>query len=242
MRQILFLLVLFFITPRTFGQEDDRINTVYVNITHPLLFGHAYIVGYERVLRKDRSFTINFGNISLPKFGDEENDDSVKLTGNSGNKGIHVGVDYRFYLSKQNKFQAPRGVYLAPFYSYNYSSRTNQWDLNSSTFNGVVTTGLSFNVHTVGLQIGYQFVFWKRMAVDLVMCGPGVGFYKLEAAVHTNLSPDQESLLFEKLNAYLEDKIPGYSLIIKEGDFRKDGSANTTTWGFRYMVNVGYRF
>jgi hypothetical protein len=74
------------------------------------------------------------------------------------------------------------------------------------------------------------------------MCGPGVGFYSVEAAVHTNLTPDQESLFFEKLNAYLEDKIPGYSLIIKEGDFKKDGSANTTTWGFRYMVNVGYRF
>jgi hypothetical protein len=74
------------------------------------------------------------------------------------------------------------------------------------------------------------------------MCGPGIGFYKLEASVNTNLSPDQESLFFEKLNAYLEDKLPGYDLIIDEGDFGRDGSAKTTTWGFRYMVNLGYRF
>ena len=242
MRRLFILLAVISLSPTVFGQEDDRLNTVYVNITHPVLFGDAYIVGYERVLRKDRSFTVNFGKLSLPKFGDEQDDDSVKLTGNSGNKGIHVGVDYRFYLNKENKFEAPRGVYLAPFYSYNYSSRVNQWDLNTSTFNGVVSTDLSFNVHTVGLQIGYQFVFWERMAVDLVMCGPGVGFYKLEASINTNLSPDQESLFFEKLNAYLEDKLPGYDLIIDESDFGRDGSAKTTTWGFRYMVNLGYRF
>lgn len=243
MRQLTFLLVLIFSATCTFAQADGKKNTVYVNLTNPLIFGSkAFVIGYERVLTKNQSFTFNIGRTSLPAFGKGSNIDSVSLKNNSNEKGFHIGGDYRFYLSKENKYEAPRGVYIGPYYSFNSFSRSNEWLLNSATFDGTVNTNTSLSIHTFGAQLGYQFVFWKKLAVDLILLGPGVGVYKIEADLNTTLSADDEALFFDKLNGYLEDKIPGYNLVIDEGEFRKNGSVKTTTLGYRYMINVGFRF
>ncbi len=241
MRRLLILLNLFVIV-KAFGQEDDRKNTIYLNFTNRLIFNDAYIIGYERVLKPHRTFSINIGTISLPRFTDKSTNDTVQLLGGSGNKGFHISADYRFYLSKENKFEAPRGVYLGPFYSYNYAERANQWNLNTSTFTGGVNTKMSLSIHTVGLQFGYQFVLWERLALDFALLGPGIGIYDIKASINTNLSEDQKQLFYEKLNSFLEEKIPGYDRVIDEGEFNNKGSTNTTSIGYRYMINLGYRF
>lgn len=216
---------------------------MYINLTNPLIFGgKAFIAGYERVIGKHQSFTINIGRMSLPKFGGGSNNDSIKLQKNSNEKGFHISADYRFYLSKENKYEAPRGVYIGPYYSYNSFSRSNEWLLDTEDFNGNVNTDLALSFHTVGAELGYQFVFWKRMAVDFVLLGPGVSVYNLKASLSNTLSPDEQSLFFDKLNGYLQDKIPGYNMVIDEGEFQKNGSVKTTSLGFRYMINVGFRF
>lgn len=243
MRQLLLTLLLACSAFSVFGQSDGRKNTVYVNLTNPLIFGDkAFIVGYERTIGKHQSFTFNIGRMSLPAFGSGSNSDSLKLQKNSNDKGFHISADYRFYLAKENKYEAPRGVYIGPFYSFNSFSRSNQWVLNSEDFDGNVNSDLSLSFHTIGAELGYQFIFWKRVALDFVLLGPGLGMYKIKADLNTTLSPDEESLFFEKLNGYLGDKIPGYNLVIKEGEFQKNGSVNTTTAGFRYMINIGFRF
>ncbi len=241
MRRLLILLNLFVIV-KAFGQEDDRKNTIYLNFTNRLIFNDAYIIGYERVLKPHRTFSVNIGTISLPRFTDKSTNDTVQLLGGSGNKGFHISADYRFYLSKENKFEAPRGVYLGPFYSYNYAERANQWNLNTSTFTGGVNTKMSLSIHTVGLQFGYQFVLWERLALDFALLGPGIGIYDIKASINTNLSEDQKQLFYEKLNSFLEEKIPGYDRVIDEGEFNNKGSTNTTSIGYRYMINLGYRF
>jgi Protein of unknown function (DUF3575) len=243
MRQLTILLLFCFITVKVFSQSDGRKNTVYINLTNPLIFGdRAYIFGYERTIGKHQSFTFNIGRMSLPAFGGGSNNDSLKLVKNSNNKGFHISADYRFYLSKENKYDAPRGVYIGPFYSFNSFSRSNEWLLNSENFDGNVNTNLKLSFHTVGAELGYQFILWKRVALDLVLLGPGLATYKIKADLNTTLSADEESLFFEQLNGYLEDKIPGYNLVIEEGEFQKKGSVRTTTAGFRYMINIGFRF
>ena len=237
------LLALIFCTFHIFAQSDGRKNTVYVTVTNPLLFGgKAIIVGYERLLSKNQSFTFNIGRMSLPPFGSRLVSDSLTLGNNSTEKGFHISGDYRFYLSKENKYEAPRGVYIGPYYSYNSFSRTNEWELNSTNFEGNVGTNTSLSFHTIGAELGYQFIFWKRLAVDLVLIGPGMAFYNLNTKLNTTLSPDDESLFFEELNNYLEEKIPGYNIVFDEGEFQANGSTKTTSFGFRYMINVGFRF
>jgi hypothetical protein len=58
----------------------------------------------------------------------------------------------------------------------------------------------------------------------------------------TSFDPDQEAALFTKINDVLQEKIPGYSLVVKPGSFEKTGSGNTTSAGYRYVVMVGFRF
>src|SRR5436190_7030864 len=91
-------------------EDRQRMNTVHINITNPLIFGSGSIVlGYERILKnKKHSFTINIGLTSFPDFGLIENDSLKHLSKLKDQKGFNVSADYRFYLLKENKHPAPR--------------------------------------------------------------------------------------------------------------------------------------
>jgi hypothetical protein len=54
--------------------------------------------------------------------------------------------------------------------------------------------------------------------------------------------PDDEALLFQKINEVLTEKIPGYDLVLNPGTFEKTGSLKTTSVGFRYIIMLGIRF
>jgi hypothetical protein len=72
--------------------------------------------------------------------------------------------------------------------------------------------------------------------------GPGVWFYNLRTSVNTNLDPDDENMLLEKLNEMLAAKFPGHEILIPSGDLQKTGSVTTQTAGFRYLLHLGFRF
>ena len=139
-------------------KSDVRKNTIKLNLTNPMIFGgKAIVIGYERVLSPNRSFSVDIGSMSLPSFGSGSVNDSVKLLPNANEKGFHISADYRFYLSKENKYPAPRGVYIGPYYSYNQFNRSNSWNLNATNYTGNVNTDLGFRVHTIGVEIiGYR--------------------------------------------------------------------------------------
>jgi hypothetical protein len=243
MRYTLIVIFNFFYLLNAYAQLDGRKNTAYINVSHPAIFGSkTFIVGYERVVGKNQSFTVNFGNITLPSFALGSGNDSIQVTQNNANKGFHLGADYRFYLKGENKHEAPRGVYIGPYYAYNNFSKSNTWQLNTNNFNGDVNTELKANIHTIGFQMGYQFVFWKRIALDMILFGPGYGIYNIQGDIKTNLSEEEQLLLFEKINGFLGDRIPGYNLVIDEGEFKANGGVKTSTLGYRFMINLGFRF
>lgn len=245
----LFLLFMIFYIP-SIGQEEQGVkkekkalkNTIRFNITSPILFGENYIVfGYERLVNNRQSFSVNLGRFSLPKFGSTSSD-FVHLHKEYKDRGINTSADYRFYLQNLNKYDAPRGVYIGPYYSYNYFKRENTWTLDTDLYDGEAVTDLVLNIHTAGVQLGYQFIFWRRLAVDFVLFGPGIGYYGIKSELHTSLEPDDEALLFQKINELLADKYPGYDLVIDKTLFDKKGSFRTTSLGFRYMIHLGFRF
>jgi hypothetical protein len=228
-----------------FKKEKSLKNTVRFNITNPLLFGgKALIIGYERTIGEHQSFCFEAGRMSLPKLlpGTINISDSIQLASSSTEKGYHLSADYRFYLKKENKYNSPHGVYLAPYISYNYFNRTNSWNLNTTNFQGDLTTDFTLTIRTFGGEFGYQFVLWKRLAIDFILMGPGLSTYTIKTKISTTLDPDDEAELFKKINDALANKIPGYSLVIDDTEYEKSGSANTTTFGFRYMINLGFRF
>ena len=222
--------------------EREFKNTIRFNITNPLIFGGKSIIfGYERVLKNNRSFSINVGQTGFPNLNLVSSEE-LKANSIRSEKGLHISGDYRFYLGKLNRYDAPRGVYVGPYYGYNSFEKKHNWTLNSDTFQGNVVSNLGLIVNTVGLELGYQFVFWKRFSVDMILLGPGVGFYKWNASLDTTLSAEDSALFFDKLNAALEAKFPGYDGTLGEGDFQKKGAKSSTSVGYRYLIQVGYRF
>jgi len=227
-----------------FASEKEFKNTIHFNVTNPLIFGNRSIIfGYERVLKNNQSFSINIGQTGFPKLNIINTDD-LKVQTVLKENGFHISGDYRFYLSKENKYKAPRGVYIGPYYSYNSFSKGHSWllDSNTSGFNGNVNSDLTLKIQTVGVEMGYQFIFWKRVSLDMILLGPGVGFYNLKTKLNTDLSAEDSQLFFEKLNNALASKFPGYSSTLGEGEFKRSGAKSTTSLGFRYMIQVGYRF
>jgi len=231
------------------GQEKDSVkvykdlkNSVRINLTNPMIFGNKFnVIGYERVIKDYQTFSVGIGRFSFPEFSIIDRD-SLRLDRDVSDKGFNISLDYRFYLQKENRHKAPRGVYIGPFYSYNYFSRENHWELNTTSFTGDLDTRMIMNMHSIGFQLGYQFIFWNRVTLDLILVGPAVWFFSLKTDVSTSLSPDDESLLFEKLNDALHEKFPNSTMVIDGGSFKKNGSTTTKSFGYRYMFNIGFRF
>jgi hypothetical protein len=250
MKKIKFLILLLIILSGidAVAQQDTTYikpnfkNTVRFNLTNPLIFGNrSLILGYERQLKNNQSFSINIGQTSYPKliFNDT---DSMELSPKSSEKGFHISGDYRFYLQKENKYAAPRGVYIGPYFSYNYFNRINNWTLDGENFQGNVSTDMTINIFTAGFELGYQFVFWDRMTLDMILLGPGVASYSLDTKLNTTLDPDEENKFFEAINDYLSEKFPGYDNVIDAGEYKRSGTSKTTDLGYRYMIMIGYRF
>jgi hypothetical protein len=225
--------------------EKSRKNIIRLNLTNPLIFGdQSLVLGYERVLSKNKSFSVNFGQASLPKFGlfDFGDSSTVQINKAVKDKGFNLTADFRFYLTSENRHNAPRGVYVGPYVSYVYMGRENTWTLNTESFKGDVKSDLNFDMFAVGGQLGYQFILWKRVALDLVLIGPGIALYGLEAKLDTSLDPDDESELYQKINEILTERFPGYSFAIDDVDFKTTGSTNVTSAGYRYVVHLGFNF
>jgi len=231
----------------THGIEDSKFNnTIRYNVTNPLIFGSKnIIIGYERVLSNHQSFSVDFGRKTLPNFKPRTfsyNDATLELKHGRKNNGIHITADYRFYLKSENKYRAPRGVYIGPYYSFNSFNHDNNWYLESNTFNGEFSNELSLQIHTIGFQLGYQFVIAKRFAIDIIAVGPGIGNYKFKASLSSSLSAADESILYEQLNQLISNKIPGYNIVFENDNLKKNGIASINTLGYRFMINLGYRF
>jgi len=225
-------------------EEKFRKNTIHINITNPLIFGSGSVVlGYERLLKsKKHSFTINIGVTSFPDFGLIENDSLKHLNKLKDQSGFNVSADYRFYLLKENKYPAPRGVYIGPYYSYNYFGNRNSWEVKTIAGPTIVESELKLNVHTIGFEFGYQFIFRDRISLDMVLLGPGVGFYDFKVGFNNNLSDAAKQKILDALNGSLAEKFPGYGVIVDEGEFKKNGATDRTTIGYRYMIQLGFRF
>jgi hypothetical protein len=242
--RILVLLFLFLIPVQKVFSQDSivpkiRKNTIRINVTNPLIFGKSYILGYERIVGHKQSFAINVGTFSFPQIG------SLDLSGYTIDQakdvgGFNISGDYRFYQSKVNKYDAPRGVYIGPYVAYNKTRRS--ITLTSPDVVGKFDAGYEFRVATVGFQLGYQFVFWNRVSLDMILFGPGLSGYSLKTELSTTLDPAKEAELFQKINDALAAKIPGWDKVIAPGEMQGGETFNTTSAGFRYMVMLGFRF
>ncbi|HTQ64528.1 MAG TPA: hypothetical protein VMI12_07000 [Puia sp.] len=218
-------------------------NIIRYNLSGAILFGfNRYVVfGYERVVTPHQSFSINVGLVSLPTLVNISTD-SFNLSHDKQSGGFNLSVDYRFYLAKENKYPAPHGLYIGPFYSYNHFTRDNDWEYKNSGASSSITSHSVLNIHTIGGELGYQFILWKRLAIDLVLVGPGLGFYNYSATFDSNIDAATKEQLLEGIKQLITQKFPGMNYVFANKEFNANGTIHTSTIGYRYIVHIGFNF
>jgi hypothetical protein len=245
-KQLICVIFLFISTVLTTNAQKardttQRKNTIKLDLTSHWLYSNALTFSYERVTKNKpfQTWGITAGLQEFPSLGGDFGGVTVKRDYNAS--GLKLGGEYRFYLKKENKYGAPRGVYLGPYTTFhNYSnSRSIEVDNDGTPENANLKTDL--NVLNIGVQLGYQFVLNNRWTIDLVFVGPSISNYRFKANLDGNFTFDPDEITNEVLLA-LMDKYPGFSDLIQEGDFVSQGKFNKWAYGYRYQLQVGYHF
>ncbi len=217
-------------------------NGVKYNFTPTVMGFSSAIFGYERVTNPYQSFSINAGYMSIGKSGSKENE-TYELTSTKSRSGFTIAADYRFYFKSQNKNSAPQGVYVGPYYSYYNFKFSN--DIESKTEDGSsVQVDSRVAINNIGLQMGYQFVIKNRFTLDMVLIGPSMGGYNLKMEMDSDVSITDEEVK-EKIEAVkdiLYAKYPWFETLVDQTNLDVSGRKTHWGFGFRYLVQIGFRF
>ena len=195
---------------------------------------------YERILNPRQSFSVELGYLVMPKVSDTV---AGLLEITSGKKnGFNLTLEYRFYLTKLNARSIPAGLYIGPYftnYYYNFHNDFNMLHVPQDSAGTINGNYWSFNL---GLELGYQFVFWKRWTLDLVMIGPSVSYYGGKTEIKGNFDADQIREINEDLYDQLLERFPALGQVTGDKTFQQTGKLDVVRWGFRYLVQIGFRF
>jgi len=227
---------------QSFNDTTLRKNVVKFDISSGVLYNNAYNFTFERVVKKNQTLSLTLGSEKLPTlvslFG---NDDSAMTTTRKTASGYKIGLDYRFYLAKENKYKGPHGVYIGPYMAYH--NFKNDWNLslegNSGTQTGVANG--KFQVFNIGFQAGYQFLINNRWSVDMSFIGASASHYRAKMDVTGNFDLEDTDIEEEILDAII-DKFPLLGDLMEDGKIDQSGTRNNWGMGVRYMAHVGYAF
>lgn len=215
-------------------------NSIKLNLT-PIVLVNAKNLNfnYERILNDTRSVSVNFGITQIDYF---VHPDSIKADFLEAKKrlGYSIAADYRFYLTDRNKYAIPDGLYWG-FYANRH------WYNNVSTlvFDGQKDPGkvdTRFSITSLGIELGYQLTFRKRWTVDMLLVGPNYSLYSLSMDISGSINQDFIDQFKDKLIDRFPQFVPLVSEIIDSGGFDAHGRLNIDYFGFRYLLQVGYRF
>ena len=217
-------------------------NSIKVNISNAVVYDKSYQFSYERVINKNQTLNI-FGGYNEFPVDLNLHMDNTSFGGTKKKTGYVLGAEYRFYLASENKHNAPRGIYLAPFISlYHFKSdRTlNHTDTAGTQSSSNLNTKIDFI--NIGGELGYQFVLGKRWVIDAVMFGPAFTHYNFKAKLDNPLPGLDDNEVAQKVIDALKEKLPLLNDITSDKGATKSGTEAFWSLGFRYTISIGFRF
>ena len=222
--------------------EEEFKNSIKLNISNRFIYENAFQIGYERMIKKNQSLNIFVGYQEFPV--DLSLDlDSTELGSSSKKSGYSFGVDYRFYLAKENRYDAPHGVYLAPFINlHHFHGERVLTHVDSSGKQSSANLNTHINFISIGGQLGYQFVLAKRWVIDAVLFGPSITNYKFKAKLDNNIPGLDENEAIKEVIEALKEKLPLLNDISSEEGVSSSGTQAFWSVGFRYNISIGFRF
>jgi hypothetical protein len=243
MRFILLFSLFAFSIQVTYAQDSTdvnlRRNTIKYDLTSNLLYRNSINFSFERVVKQNQSFVVSAGVQEFPsilRFGE-----TVEAKGEGNRSGYKFGGEYRFYLKKENKHAAPRGVYIGPYFTALGFRSAQEIVYNGGLEPEEANLESKFNIYNIGAQLGYQFVFNDRWTLDLVLIGPSVSRYKFNLKLDGDFEFDPQEVNNEILGGLI-NRIPLLEEFLTEKEVDRDGTLNTFALGYKYQFLVGYRF
>ncbi|HEY4968170.1 MAG TPA: hypothetical protein VII28_17310 [Puia sp.] len=218
--------------------QKDYKNSIKINLTSFILYSTGIQLNYERLLSSKRSITVFGGYIQFPMPTVIANS-PLNFDKNKTKNGYSIGSEYRFYLTSENKYAAPHGVYLAPFISYYHFNNT-RTGRDTTNPDNQLTLNTTLSFLNIGGELGYQFVIKNRFVIDCVLFGPAISSYYFSLKM-SGSSGDYNEHLQEVLDA-LKEKYPLLKDLSNGVKVSTSGVSNFWSLGFRYGINIGYRF
>ncbi len=218
-------------------------NTVRFNLTPLVLSGPGnYVFGYERVLNRKHSFSVNTGVLALPELVPVSDSAAYEWKTTNHNRGFSFAADYRSYFTRRNRFAIPDGLYWGPYTTFYYfdNNTSIQFTEDGQLLNATIQTYA--HMAMLGVELGYQAVLGDRWTVDLILAGPALGFYNLDMTLHADSNIDPDNPYIEGAYDALVGMFPGLNKLVDDEELRANGTGTTWGLGFRYVFQVGYRF
>lgn len=217
-------------------------NVIKFNPTPMILWSPKNVTfSYERILGPRQSISVELGYLVFGKLIEDSVINLVNII--SGEKwGMNATVEYRFYITKLNTRPIPAGLYIGPYLTYYGYHFKNGLDVFTAVTD---TTGMmkgdfwSFNL---GGELGYQFVFWKRLTLDLVLLGPSVSYYGGQLDITGELDGSQIKELDNALYDKLIERYPEFGNLSMDKTFKQTGKLDVFRWGLRYLFQIGFHF
>jgi hypothetical protein len=199
-------------------------------------------MSYERITKPNQSFSVMAGYVQFPKL--KSMGDKIEVKDNVSKNGMTFGADYRFYLRKENKYPAPHGVFIGPYANMYVFGNDRQLSINSSDGSPPTDATLKsdLSIFNVGFEMGYQFVFNNRWTLEFIFLGPSISRYSLDLKLDGDFDIDEEDIIKDELLLALLDRFPLIKELLTDKEINLRGRSNTWAPGFRYQLNVGYRF
>jgi len=240
----IFLIIISFlgITGMVMAQEPQEkfqlMNTIKYEFTQAI-YPNSYIFSYERVTTPNQTFCISGGYEEFPDIIGASSRTNVK--DNLSKSGFKAGAEYRFYLKNENKYLAPRGVYIGPYLSYHdfYNKREIEVDVDGIKETAILKT--DFSIFNVGFQLGYQFVISNRLTLDFVLVGPSISNYRANMKMEGDFTFDKEDVENEILLKML-DRFPMLDELLTNIEVTSQGTFDSWSYGWRYQFLIGYHF
>jgi hypothetical protein len=248
---LIFLPVILLLPFSLFAATEDSLspvrtpihkNVIKFNPTPMLLWNAQNLTfSYERILTPRQSVSIELGYLVFPQLIEDSLMNLISITSRQ-KRGINASLEYRFYLTALNTRPAPAGLYLGPYLTYYRYQFKNGFDmLNGSLDSTGVLKGDYWSVN-LGFELGYQFVFWKRLTLDLVLVGPSISYYGGKSNISGSFDADQVREINEALYDRLIERFPAVQNLSVNKTFQETGKLDIVRWGFRYLLQVGFHF
>jgi hypothetical protein len=233
------------------GQKKDSLsylqppfhkNIIKFNPTPMMLWSKKNLTfSYERILDRQHSATISLGYLEFPSLFKDTISNLLAITSRE-KYGVNIALEFRFYLMRRNSRPIPDGVFLAPFGSfYGYRFRNNVDVLHTNLDSAGLVKG-NFYVFNLGIELGYQFVFWKRLTLDFVLFGPSMSYYGGSVNISGNISLSRLKEIDADFYNRLIGKYPMIGDFMINKNFKQDGRLDLFSFGFRYVIQIGFHF